>query len=67
MSITLQAIALGNDDTRPAEFATANEQLNEVYKKILEKMSSSEQIEVRKSQRAWIIFRDLDCAWAYLG
>lgn len=56
--------ALGQD-TRPFELAAANKRLNSTYQKILSRMAPDEQDKLRKAQRAWLSFRDLDCAWAF--
>jgi len=45
--------------------AQANKKLNIIYQKILGKLKSADQIKLKKSQRAWVAFRDLDCAWAF--
>lgn len=58
-------VKANDQDTRPAELEYANKRLNEVYKQIIGKLEPSEQIKLRKSQRQWITFRDLDCAWAF--
>lgn len=50
---------------RPYELQEEDRKLNIVYKKFLNRLDSTEQDELRKAQRAWIIFRDLDCKWAY--
>jgi uncharacterized protein YecT (DUF1311 family) len=52
-------------DTRPSELASANERLNSTYQQILSRMASDEQVKLRKAQRAWIAYRDLDCTWAF--
>jgi uncharacterized protein YecT (DUF1311 family) len=52
-------------NTRLYELEYSNKMLNLTYKKILDKMNKVEQVKLRKSQRAWIIFRDFDCAWAF--
>jgi uncharacterized protein YecT (DUF1311 family) len=52
-------------DTRPLELASANERLNSTYQQILRRMALDEQAKLRKAQRAWIAYRDLDCAWAF--
>jgi uncharacterized protein YecT (DUF1311 family) len=56
-----------NQDTRPYELAHFDKKLNKCYKKILEKLSPSDQIKLRKAQRQWIVFRDLDCTWSFRG
>lgn len=62
--ITQQVIA-SHQDTRAYELEYANKNLNVIYRKIMNKLQSSEQFKLRKAQREWIIFRDLDCSWAY--
>jgi uncharacterized protein YecT (DUF1311 family) len=62
IALTLSAKA---QDTRPYELVTADEQLNAVYQQILKKMHPEDQAKFRKAQRAWIAFRDLDCAWSF--
>ena len=62
IALTLSAKA---QDTRPYELASADERLNAVYQQILKKMDGDAQTKFRKAQRAWIAFRDLDCAWAF--
>lgn len=65
---TLLALTLGSaiaQDTRPSELAGANERLNSTYRRILGRMAPDEQAKLRKAQRAWIAYRDLDCAWAF--
>jgi uncharacterized protein YecT (DUF1311 family) len=57
-----QAVAV-NQDTRPYEFATADKQLNDAYQKLLAKLAPTDQAKLKKAQRAWVAFRDLDCAW----
>ncbi|VXB60943.1 lysozyme inhibitor LprI family protein [Massilia sp. 9I] len=66
--LTLLTLTIGTalaQDTRPAELANANERLNTTYQRILSLMASDEQVKLRKAQRAWIEYRDLDCAWAF--
>lgn len=64
MFLPCQAIAI-NQDTRQAEVKYFDEKLNSCYKKILQKLGPVDQVKLRKAQRQWIIFRDLDCNWAY--
>ena len=64
MSCSMQVIA--NDQyTRPYELAHANKRLNTTYNKILSKLQQPDQLKLKKAQRAWIVFRNLDCAWAF--
>ena len=55
--------ALG--DTRGAELDTADAKLNTVYKKIVASLGRDDAQKLKLAQRAWLKFRDLDCAWAY--
>ena len=66
MTSAFQVVA-NEQDTGLAEFKGSNRKLNDVYKQIIDRITPSEQIKLRKSQRAWIIFRDLDCEWASPG
>lgn len=52
-------------DTRAAELAAANQKLNDVFKKISGKLNAEERAKLIKAQRAWLVFRDLDCSWAF--
>lgn len=54
-----------NQDTRPDELSYSDKKLNHFYRKILSRLTPSEQIKFKKAQQQWIIFRDLDCAWAF--
>ena len=42
-----------------------DEQLNNFYQSISETIGAEEFIELKKSQRAWITFRDAECAFQY--
>ncbi len=53
------------DDTRPYELQYANEKLNILYNRIYKSLKDSEKKKLRNAQRQWIIFRDLDCKWAF--
>ena len=64
MFLSFQVTAV-HQDTRQSELEFANKNLNVIYQKILNKLHPSDQIKLKRSQRAWIGFRDLDCAWAY--
>lgn len=52
-------------DTRAAELAAADQKLNGVFKKISGKLNAEEKAKLIKAQRAWLVFRDLDCSWAF--
>lgn len=58
------ANAIGQD-TRNAEFEYADKKLNIIYRKIMFSLNDVEKNKLRRAQRAWIVFRDLDCAWAF--
>lgn len=47
------------------ELRIVDQQLNVYYQKIMRYLDSSEQIKFKKAQRHWIVFRDLDCTWAF--
>jgi len=57
-------VSAGSQDTRPYELDYANKRLNSIYKTILGKIQPSDRMKLKKAQREWIIFRDLDCSWA---
>lgn len=48
-------------DTRTAELAASDRQLNLTYRTLMQQLSPSDQIALRAAQRAWIVFRDADC------
>lgn len=56
-----------SQDTRPYELEDSDRRLNEYYKKIINTIRPAEQIKLKKAQRQWIIFRDLDCSWTCGG
>lgn len=60
MVFSFKSIAV-YQDTRPAEFAMADNELNKSYKAIYNKLSTTDRIKFKKAQRQWIIFRDSDC------
>jgi hypothetical protein len=64
ISLTYQVFA-SNQDTRPYELNDANKRLNDIYKKIIGKLRPTDRAKLKKAQREWIIFRDLDCEWAF--
>jgi uncharacterized protein YecT (DUF1311 family) len=51
--------------TRAAELAAADQKLNDVLRKISGKLNSEEKAKLIKAQHAWLIFRDIDCSWAF--
>lgn len=46
-----------------AEFAKADKELNEVYAKVLGVLDEEAKERLKKSQRAWIAFRDAEAAF----
>ena len=62
LAISLPATA---QDTRNAELAHADANLNATYNALLKQLSRGEQAQLRASQRAWLAFRDLDCAFGW--
>lgn len=52
-------------DTRAVELVAADQKLNDVFKKISVKLNAEERAKLTKAQRAWLVFRDLDCSWAF--
>ncbi len=60
------AMALGTDDTRDAELAHYDKELNDVFGRILKKLDAKGQQKLRAAQRAWIQMRDADCEWAFV-
>lgn len=43
-----------------AEFAKADKELNEVYAKVLEVLDDMAKEKLKRSQRAWVVFRDAE-------
>jgi len=62
-AVTGSAAAAFAQDTRNAELATANRRLNETFGTIVGRLRPSDQAALRKAHRAWIAFRDADCAF----
>jgi type II secretory pathway pseudopilin PulG len=62
--LILASVALPSlgQDIRRDELSSANERLNSTYKQILNRIDLESQEMLRKAQRAWIAYRDLDCA-----
>jgi uncharacterized protein YecT (DUF1311 family) len=61
----LAALPAFAQDTRQAELSKADQRLNKVYRQLLQRLAEPEQAKLRKAQRAWIEFRNLDCKWAF--
>ena len=60
---SINSVAVGLQDTRPAELESANTKLNSIYQKIIGVLNDKERLKLRKAQRSWLAFRDQDCAW----
>lgn len=52
-------------DTRPAEYETADRELNKVYRIIIGRLARDDAERLRQAQRLWISFRDADCLWGW--
>jgi uncharacterized protein YecT (DUF1311 family) len=52
-------------DTRNAELAASDAQLNKVYGALIRQLGKEDQAALRTSQRAWLSFRDLDCKFGW--
>ncbi|MDP3618581.1 MAG: lysozyme inhibitor LprI family protein [Ramlibacter sp.] len=63
--LCLAHVPAAAQDTRPAELQSEDQKLNDIYIKIMKRLPDADKDKFRKSQRAWIAFRDLDCKWAY--
>jgi uncharacterized protein YecT (DUF1311 family) len=50
-----------------AEYREADQRLNAVYRDLMAKVSPAGQAKLREAQRAWLRFRDLECAFATAG
>lgn len=50
-------------DCAMEDFRAADEKLNKSYQAVMCYFDPQEKAELRAAQRAWIIFRDLDCAF----
>ena len=61
-AVVASASPVRAQDTRDAELASADRSLNEAYQAILGRLRPQDQVALRKAQRAWIAFRDADCA-----
>ncbi|MFO1350893.1 MAG: lysozyme inhibitor LprI family protein [Gammaproteobacteria bacterium] len=47
-----------------AGYDKADQRLNEVYKQLRERLDADGKTRLRDAQRAWIAYRDAECAWA---
>lgn len=52
-------------DTRNAELATSDQQLNATYRALSRQLRPDDQTALRRAQKAWIAFRDADCALGF--
>ncbi|MCX7183987.1 MAG: lysozyme inhibitor LprI family protein [Nitrosospira sp.] len=50
-------------DTKVAEYQTAEAELKNVQKQLMEKLSTKDKENLRKSQRQWNTFRNIDCKY----
>ena len=58
-------ISIGKDDTRDAEYAYHDKELNNAYKLIINQLRPEGKVQLREAQRAWIKMRDSDCKWSF--
>lgn len=65
LNILLLMLCFANSNAQDEMFRDAELKLNNYYKKILRTLSEKDQIKFKQAQHQWIIFRDLDCKWAY--
>ena len=57
--------ATAAQDTRNAELAVSDQQLNATYRTLMRQLGPQDQAALRMAQRAWIAFRDADCAFGF--
>ena len=50
-----------SQNTRDAELAAANADLNATYRGLMRRLTPADQTALRNAQRVWITFRDADC------
>jgi hypothetical protein len=55
-----QAVA---GDTRPAEYAMADKELNKTYTALMNRLRKEDKESLKKAQRIWISLREADCKW----
>lgn len=72
MTLTLLAPAFAQSQMEMNEqagndFTRADQKLNEIYQKLMAKISSAGQARLRDAERAWIEFRDQECAFETFG
>ena len=49
------------------EWQAADDELNMIYKKLVSRIDSVYEPELRKAQRAWVTFRDAECEFESMG
>lgn len=49
------------------DFAATDKKLNEIYQSLMAKISTSGQAHLRDAEKAWIDYRDRECAFETLG
>ena len=54
-------VAAHAQDTRNAELAEADTQLNQTYRVLQSRLSEADKVKLRDAQRLWVQFRDADC------
>ena len=52
-------------ETLGVEMDEADGELNQTYRELMTKLSRSDQIALRKAERAWLSFREADCAFGW--
>ncbi|WPB59230.1 lysozyme inhibitor LprI family protein [Xylophilus sp. GOD-11R] len=48
-------------------YTQADASLNQTYRQLLQKLPTERQANLRKVQKAWLTYRDLDCGFAAAG
>lgn len=52
-------------DTRGAELAFGDRRLNATYENLIRQLTPADEAALRSAQRAWLKFRDADCAFGW--
>lgn len=50
-------------DAKVAEYQTADAELKNTYKQLMEKLSTQDKEKLKESQRRWNAFRNVDCGY----
>jgi uncharacterized protein YecT (DUF1311 family) len=50
-------------DAKVAEYQTADAELKNTYKQLMEKLSAQDKEKLKESQRRWHAFRNVDCEY----